>query len=201
MQCVCVRTCACAECGGVYKKVLLWYFDTQKAATCWNKRVSYWNRLLCLSRKVIHGKGKTWHAQKQQNRCGIVWVETVKIRWLAMKLKVAHMDAGGRKWCAKRQQSRIMQMLGNKLPVKHKKRSDFSIASMSGWEDSNFRPLEPHSSTLPNCATPSHVPKVSTLAEGVNLANRTNYSMFPAPCQEGKCLFLWFFAKSLHSSA
>ena len=25
----------------------------------------------------------------------------------------------------------------------------------SGWEDSNLRPLEPHSSTLPNCATPS----------------------------------------------
>ncbi|MEE0164545.1 MAG: hypothetical protein UE029_09635, partial [Christensenellales bacterium] len=35
--------------------------------------------------------------------------------------KVVHMDAGGRKWCAQRQQSRIMQMLGNKLPVKHKK--------------------------------------------------------------------------------
>lgn len=67
--------------------------------------------------------------KNSKNRCGIVWVETVKIRWLAMKLKVAHMDAGGRKWCAQRQQSRIMQMLGNKLPVKHKKRSDFTITS------------------------------------------------------------------------
>ena len=86
--------------------------------------------------------------------------------------------------------------IGKQIVHKTQKRSDFSIASMSGWEDSNFRPLEPHSSTLPNCATPSHVPKASTLAEGVDLANRTNYSMFPAPCQEGKCLFLWFFAKS-----
>ena len=121
----------CNACACVHARVLNagGDFDTQKAAICWNKRVSYWNRLLCLSRKVIHGKGKTWHAQKQQNRCGIVWVETVKIRWLAMKLKVAHMDAGGRKWCAQRQQSRIMQMLGNKLPIKHKKRSDFTITS------------------------------------------------------------------------
>ena len=42
-----------------------------------------------------------------------------------MKLKAAHMGAGGRKWCAQRQQSRIMQMLGNELPVKHKKEAIF----------------------------------------------------------------------------
>ena len=117
----------CNACACVHARVLNagGDFDTQKAAICCNKRVSYWNRLLCLSRKVIHGKGKTWHAQKQQNRCGIVWVETVKIRWLAMKLKVAHMDAGGRKWCAQRQQSRTMQILGSKLPIKHKKEATF----------------------------------------------------------------------------
>ena len=28
------------------------------------------------------------------------------------------------------------------------------ILVWSGWEDSNLRPLEPHSSTLPSCATP-----------------------------------------------
>ena len=39
---------------------------------------------------------------------------------------------------------------------KHKSRmlSILLLCFWSGWEDSNFRPLEPHSSTLPNCATP-----------------------------------------------
>ena len=133
MQCVCVCTCACAECRGVYKKC---YFDilihkrwklveeisTFTSWTPWNNRVSYWNRQLCLSRKVVHGKSKS---DTLKNRCGIVWVETVKMRWLAMKLKVAHMDAGGRKWCAQRQQSRTIRILGSKLSIKHKKEAIF----------------------------------------------------------------------------
>ena len=32
--------------------------------------------------------------------------------------------------------------------------SQSRFLSWSGWEDLNFRPLEPHSSTLPSCATP-----------------------------------------------
>ena len=33
---------------------------------------------------------------------------------------------------------------------------------LSGWEDSNFRPLAPHASALANCATPRNFCKDTT---------------------------------------
>ena len=71
----------------------------------------------------------------------------------------------------------------------------FTISELSltsGWEDSNFRPLEPHSSTLPNCATPRYSVRSRAF---LSPANVTYYSSDFAFCQHLFYGFFTFFRK------
>ena len=56
--------------------------------------------------------------------------------------------------------AKISQKSG-KSGKKQKQGATFSVAPcfLSGREDSNFRPLAPHASTLANCATPRITPE------------------------------------------
>ena len=77
------------------------------------------------------------------------------VRWV-IQADDAAPDAGGRKWCAQRQQSRIMQMLGNELPVKHKKEAIFQSLRCLGEEVRTSGLLNPMKSirrTANPCAT------------------------------------------------
>ena len=56
--------------------------------------------------------------------------------------------SGSAKWY-KHKKHRSIVTLSGVLPI-------FSPAIWSEWRESNSRPLEPHSSALPNCATPGY---------------------------------------------
>ena len=64
--------------------------------------------------------------------------------------------------------------------------ADAGPAFWSEWRESNSRPLEPHSSALPNCATPGHSgPSISVYY----------YTGPYSVCQEGSPCFCMFFYK------
>lgn len=55
----------------------------------------------------------------------------------------------------------------------------------SGWRDSNSRPLAPHASALPGCATPrTEKRSISRLLQKSNSPKEKNFTFFIPPCQQ-----------------
>ena len=113
-----------------------------------------------------------------------------------MKLKVAHMDAGGRKWCAQRQQSLIMQMLGNKLPVKHKKEAIFQSLRCLGEKIRTSGLLNPIQARYQTALHPVMFQRSRLSPKGSTLRTKLIIACFQRPVKRENVFFYDFFAKS-----
>ncbi len=61
---------------------------------------------------------------------------------------------------------------GNKIRQEARLRNGFLSSSWSGREDLNLRPLQPHCSALPGCATPRHFWNEKSIAESYGAVKR-----------------------------
>ena len=87
------------------------------------------------------------------------------------------------------------------LSIHTKKRREMlfsSLFSWSEWEESNFRPHEPHSCALPNCATPRYASSIDAIYIGRGSEIRTHGLLVPNQARYQTALYLGIFAKRVY---
>ena len=112
-----------------------------------------------------------------------------------MKLKAAHMGAGGRKWCAQRQQSRTIRILGSKLPVKHKKEAIFQSLRCLGEKIRTSGLLNPIQARYQTALHPVMFRRFRLSPKGSTLRTELIIACFQRPVKRENVFFYVFFAK------